>query len=80
MLLWRRSEIEAHLRDRERNLFQLQETIILYDLTNTFFEGTGKYNDKAHFGHSKEKRTDCPLVTLGLVLDGDGFLKKERCL
>lgn len=77
MLLKRRSEIEAHLRDKESGLFQLQETIILYDLTNTFFEGTGKYNDKAHFGHSKEKRTDCPLVTLGLVLDGDGFPKKS---
>lgn len=77
-MLWRRrSEIEAHLRGRERSLFQLQETLILYDLTNTFFEGTGKYNGKAHFGHSKEKRTDCPLVTLGLVLDADGFPKRS---
>ena len=77
-MLWRRrSEIEAHLRGRERSLFQLQETLILYDLTNTFFEGTGKYNGKAHFGHSKEKRTDCPLVTLGLVLDDDGFPKRS---
>src|SRR5450756_399992 len=49
----------------------------LYDLTNTFFEGSGKYNSKAHFGHSKEKRTDCPLVTLGLVLDADGFPKRS---
>ena len=77
MLLRRRSEIEAHLRERERSLFQLQETLILYDLTNTFFEGSGKYNSKAHFGHSKEKRTDCPLVTLGLVLDADGFPKRS---
>ncbi len=77
-MLWRRRlEIEAHLRGRERSLFQLQETLILYDLTNTFFEGTGKYNGKAHFGHSKEKRTDCPLVTLGLVLDADGFPKRS---
>jgi transposase len=77
MLLRRRSEIEAYLRERERSLFQLQETLILYDLTNTFFEGSGKYNSKAHFGHSKEKRTDCPLVTLGLVLDADGFPKRS---
>jgi hypothetical protein len=46
MLLRRRSEIEAHLQGRERSLFQLQETLILYDLTKTFFEGTGKYNSK----------------------------------
>jgi len=42
-------------------------------LTNTYFEGSGKYNDLAANGHSKEKRTDCPLVTLGLVLDSSGF-------
>nr|HID12755.1 hypothetical protein [Anaerolineae bacterium] len=29
-------------------------------------------------GHSKEKRTDCPLVTLGLVLDGNGFPSTGR--
>jgi transposase len=56
----------------------LKEAIFLYDLTNTFFEGTGKYNSKAHFGVSKEKRSDCPLVTLGLVLDADGFPKRTN--
>src|SRR4030066_1288267 len=77
MLLRRRSEIEAHLRGRERSLFHVPETLILYALTNPFFEGSGKYNGKAHFGHSKEKRTDCPLGTLGLVLDADGFPKRS---
>lgn len=77
MLLRHKTEIEEHLRMKECSLFNLEETIILYDLTNTFFEGTGKYNSKAHFGHSKEKRSDCPLVTLGLVLDADGFPKKS---
>lgn len=50
----------------------------LYDLTNTYFEGTGLYNDLAFHGHSKEKRSDCPLVTLGLVLDGSGFPKRSE--
>ena len=77
MLLRHKTEIEEHLRMKGRTLFNLEETIILYDLTNTFFEGTGKYNSKAHFGHSKEKRSDCPLVSLGLVLDADGFPKKS---
>ena len=57
----------------------MEEKIILYDLTNTFIEGTGKYNRKARYGgKSKEKRSDCPLVTLGLVLDVQGFPKKSR--
>ena len=45
----------------------------MYDLTNTYFEGQCAQNPKAQFGRSKEKRRDCPLVTLGLVLDGNGF-------
>ena len=35
-------------------------------------------NHQAKRGHSKEKRTDCPLVTLGLVLDGSGFIRRSR--
>ena len=77
MLLRRKEEVEAHLRAKECDLFNLEEKVILYDLTNTFFEGTGRYNGKAHFGLSKEKRSDCLLVTLGLVVDADGFLKRS---
>jgi transposase len=76
-LLECRDKLEAYLAGKEATLFNLQETVLLYDLTNTFFEGTGKYNSKAKFGRSKEKRYDCPLVTLGLVLDGDGFPKRS---
>lgn len=77
MLLKHKRDIEEHLSWKERNLFNLEEKIILYDLTNTFFEGSGKYNSKSRFGLSKEKRTDCPLVTLGIVLDADGFPKRS---
>jgi hypothetical protein len=77
-LLKHKEAIEAHLRKVETEIFDLEEKIILYDLTNTFFEGTGKYNAKAKYGRSKEKRNDCPLVTLGLVLDMQGFPKRSR--
>ena len=77
-LLAHKEEIESHLRKVETDIFDLEEKIILYDLTNTFFEGTGKYNSKAKYGRSKEKRSDCPLVTLGLVLDMQGFPKRSR--
>ena len=78
-LLWKKhDEIESFLYSQHVKLFELEETITLYDLTNTFFEGTGKYNDHAAYGHSKEKRSDCPLVTLALVLDGSGFSRRSR--
>ena len=78
-LLWTHKEsIEAHLYQQERDLFGFEETITLYDLTNTFFEGEAKANPQAKRGRSKEKRSDCPLVTLGLVLDGSGFPRKSQ--
>ena len=77
-LMKHKEKIEDHLRKVEVDIFDLEERIILYDLTNTFFEGTGKFNPKAKYGRSKEKRSDCPLVTLGLVLDMQGFPKRSR--
>lgn len=78
VLYEQKDEIEAHLRAGENNLFSLKETIILYDLTNTYFEGRAATNPKAKFGRSKEKRSDCRLLTLGLVIDGDGFPKTSQ--
>ena len=79
LLLKNKDALEEHLRRTERQLFDLEEKIILYDLTNTFFEGSGDCNPKARYGSkSKERRNDCPLVTLGLVLDAQGFAKKSR--
>ena len=78
-LLWKHhDELEAHCYQQELSLFQMDETITLFDLTNTFFEGTAKDNETAKRGRSKEKRTDCPLVTLGLALNGDGFPRRSQ--
>jgi transposase len=78
-LMKHRSAIEAALFSRVSDLFGLQTTVTLYDLTNTFFEGEAALNPKAQRGHSKEMRTDCPLVTLGWVLDGSGFVRRSEC-
>ena len=70
--------LEQHLADREKDLFSLDENIVLYDLTNTYFEGQCAGNPKAAYGKSKEKRSDCRLATMGLVVDGEGFAKYSR--
>ena len=77
--LWKHStQIEQTLFTRIPDLFGFSTTITLYDLTNTYFEGEVPHNTKARHGRSKEKRTDCPLVTLGLVLDGSGFVRRSQ--
>jgi len=68
-----KKQISTHLQQRERELFQPDRTILLYDLTNTYFEGTAQENPKANHGCSKEKRNDCPLVVLGMIFDSEGF-------
>ena len=70
--------LEEHLAAREKDLFDLPERICLFDLTNTYFEGQAAANGKAKRGHSKEKRSDCKLVTLALVVDELGFAKYSR--
>jgi transposase len=77
-LLRHRAALEEHLFSAVHTLFALETTVTLYDLTNTFFEGDAAGNPKAQRGRSKEKRSDCPLVTLGLVLDGSGFVRRSR--
>ncbi|VAW86228.1 FIG00855313: hypothetical protein [hydrothermal vent metagenome] len=77
-LMRKRDEIETHIFGAVKDLFGLDQTITLYDLTNTYFEGSAENNEKAQYGRSKEKRKDCPLVTLGLVLDGSGFVHRSQ--
>jgi hypothetical protein len=78
LLVRHRDKIEDALFGRIQDLFGLPVTVTLYDLTNTYFEGAAAGNPKAARGRSKEKRSDCPLVTLGLVLDGSGFVRRSK--
>ncbi len=79
LLLKNYQYIEERLCEKARVAFSLKETIILYDLTNTYFEGSKRGSKIAkHGGNSKEKRSDCPLITLSLTVDEDGFPKQSK--
>ncbi|MCG6878772.1 MAG: IS1634 family transposase [Deltaproteobacteria bacterium] len=67
--------LEEALSKRERHLFSLKERMCSFDLTNTYFEGQAAGNSKAKRGKSKEKRSDCKLLTLALIIDEQGFAK-----
>lgn len=70
-----KENLERHLSHRTNELFDLEDRIILYDLTNTYFEGRKTNSKLAQFGRSKEKRSDCKLVVLALVVNVEGFIK-----
>ena len=77
-LVAHRQAIEEHCYAATRSLFGLGPTVTLLDLTNTYLEGSGEGQENAQYNRSKEKRTDCPLITLALVLDGNGFVQRSR--
>jgi transposase len=67
--------IEKHLSTKTNELFDLQDRIIIYDLTNTYFEGSMHSSKIAKYGRSKEKRNDAKLVVLAMVVNTEGFIK-----
>jgi transposase len=73
-----REPIERELAEREKTLFNLDDTVYLYDLTSTYFEGQAQANPQAKRGYSRDKRGDCKQVVVGLVLDCDGFPKAHE--
>ncbi len=79
-LLIHKNALEKHLETIEATFHGYKNTIALYDLTNTYMEGQAKSNPKASYGVSKEKRNDCPLVTMGLVMNEHGFLHRTSIL
>jgi len=68
-----RVAIEKALADRERNLFGLDQTVFLYDVTSTYFEGRALSNAKAKRGYSRDHRGDCKQVLVGLAVNQEGF-------
>jgi transposase len=70
-----KTSLEYHLSKRTNELFDLEDKIILYDLTNTYFEGRMQKSKIAKFGRSKEKRSDAKIVVLAVVINREGFLK-----
>lgn len=67
--------LENYLSKKTNELFDIDDNIILYDLTNSYFEGEKRSSNLAQYGRSKEKRSDCPLVVLALVVNVEGFIK-----
>ena len=72
-LMKHRKGLEKKLRDHEQSLFALQRSVVLYDVTNTHFEGLCAANPKAKHGKNKQKRNDCRQVAIGMAFDEHGL-------
>jgi transposase len=72
-LLDHKEALEKHIKDRLGSMFELEYDLLLYDVTSTYFEGLAQANPLAKRGHSRDHRTDCKQVCIGLVVTRDGF-------
>ncbi|MFZ4548293.1 MAG: IS1634 family transposase [Bacteroidales bacterium] len=73
-----KDKIEQYLSGKIESIFKIENTLVLYDLTNTHFEGIMKLCPKAKYGRNKQKRSDCRQITLGLLADQNGFIKHSK--
>ena len=75
-----KDELEGHLCRRTDSLFNVSNRLVLFDLTNFYFEGRKDGSAKAKFGRSKEKRSDCKLLVLALCINAEGFIRYSSIL
>lgn len=72
--------IEKYLCQTTDDLFRPTNRVMLFDLTNFYWEGRKDGSQKAKFGRSKEKRDDCKLLVLALAINTDGFIRYSAIL
>ena len=75
-----KDKLETHLCNTTDSLFNLTNTIAIFDLTNFYFEGRKDGSKKAQFGRSKEKRSDCKILVLALCINKEGFIRYSSIL
>jgi transposase len=71
-LLPHKEQLQIHLKQRMGELFALEYDILLYDVTSTFFEGKANF-PLAQRGYSRDQRSDCKQVCIGLIVSRCGM-------
>ena len=67
-----KAALAKYLQERLGRLFGLDYDLLLYDITSTYFEGLCPANEAARYGYSRDKRSDCKQVCIGLVVSREG--------
>jgi transposase len=73
-----KNHIDRYLYHKVTDLFGLKDSLVIYDLSNTYFEGRKSGSKLAGHGRSKEKRNDCKQVVFSGVINSQGFIRHSR--
>lgn len=74
----KRHQIDSALYKHITTLFNLKDKLVIYDISNTYFETSKRASSLAKYGRSKEKRNDCPIVVFTGVINAEGFIRHSR--
>src|SRR5699024_440245 len=78
LLYARKAKIDQYLYDHITDMFSIEDKIVIYDISNTYFESRKTNSKLAAYGRSKEKRYDCPIVVFTGVINAEGFIRHSR--
>lgn len=78
LLYEHKAEIDQYFYERITDLFDLKDKIVIFDISNTYFESRKEDSKIAAYGRSKEKRNDCPLAVFTGVINTEGFIRHSR--
>ena len=73
-----RNKIDSFLYNRLMDIFDLEDKLVIFDISNTYFETRKTGSKIAEYGRSKEKRSDCPIVVFTGVINQEGFIRHSR--
>ncbi len=71
-------EIDKYIYSKILNVFNLDDSIVIYDLSNTHFEGRKENSKIAKYGRNKQKRNDCKQVVFTGIINSAGFIRHSR--
>lgn len=71
-------EIDKYLYGKIVDVFNLDDSIVIYDLSNTHFEGRKENSNIAKYGRNKQKRNDCKQVVFTGIINSAGFIRHSR--
>lgn len=73
-----KEKIDSLLYERITDMFSLDDKLVIFDISNSYFETRKQDSKIAKYGRSKEKRSDCPLVVFTGVINAEGFIRHSR--
>ena len=73
VILPKRDALFSHLQERYTTWFGTSFDFLLYDITSTYFEGNMGGNPQAKRGYSRDKRSDCVQLCIGLIVTPEGL-------